>query len=202
MAKHPNGFQEFAAARSAGLFRTACLLCDDWHLAEDLVQTTLGKLYASWRKVQRADSPEAYARTVLTRTFLSHVRKRSSHETPRERLPDSAAAEPDQALRMTLLNALAELPVQDRAVLVLRYWEDQSVEDVAGRPAIAVSRGYGQQFLLDPATYQMVAQRTVSNGHNTPISKTAGPAPKAPVGTVTYSLTRLITKIVDRAGQR
>lgn len=131
MANHPNGFQEFAAARSAGLFRTACLLCDDWHLAEDLVQTTLGKLYASWRRVQRADSPEAYARTVLTRTYLSHVRKRSSRETPRERLPDAAAAEPDQALRMTLLNALAGLSVQDRAVLVLRYWEDQSVEEVA-----------------------------------------------------------------------
>jgi RNA polymerase sigma-70 factor (sigma-E family) len=131
MAKDPNGFQEFAAARSAALFRTACLLCDDWHLAEDLVQTTLGKLYASWRRVQRADSPEAYARKVLMRTYLSHVRKGSSGETPRGQLPESPAADSDQALRMTLLAALAELSAQDRAVLVLRYWEDQSVEDVA-----------------------------------------------------------------------
>ncbi|GAB3988480.1 SigE family RNA polymerase sigma factor [Actinoallomurus acanthiterrae] len=131
MAKDPNGFHEFAAARSASLFRTACLLCDDWHLAEDLVQTTLGKLYASWRRVQRAENPAAYARKVLLRTYLSHARKRSSGETPRERLPDTAAADSDQALRLTLLNGLARLSAQDRAVLVLRYWEDQSVEEVA-----------------------------------------------------------------------
>ena len=139
MTKDPNGFQEFAAARSASLFRTACLLCEDWHLAEDLVQTTLGKLYASWRRVQRADNPGAYARTVLVRTYVSHMRKHSSREMPRQELPESAADESDQALRMTLLNALAELSAQDRAVLVLRYWEDQSVEDVA--TALRLSRG-------------------------------------------------------------
>jgi RNA polymerase sigma-70 factor (sigma-E family) len=139
MAKDPNGFQEFAAARSASLFRTARLLCDDWHLAEDLVQTTLGKLYASWWRVQRADNPGAYARTVLTRTYLSHMRRHSSRETPREEVPETAVNESDQALRMTLLKALAELSAQDRVVLVLRYWEDQSVEDVAA--ALRLSRG-------------------------------------------------------------
>ncbi|WP_433473852.1 SigE family RNA polymerase sigma factor [Spirillospora sp. CA-142024] len=131
MVKEPDGFQEFAVVRGPGLFRTAWLLCGDWHLAEDLVQTTLGKLYASWRKVQRADSPEAYARTVLTRTYLSHMRKRSSREAPRERLPDAAGPEVDHALRVTLLTALASLQPQDRAVLILRYWDDQSVADVA-----------------------------------------------------------------------
>lgn len=81
---------------------------------------------------------------------------------------------------------------------------DRNVKDGAGRPAIAVSRGYGEQFLLDPATYQMVAQRTVSNGHNAPVSVTKGVDPgfKVPVGTVTYSLTRLTVKVVDQAGQR
>jgi RNA polymerase sigma-70 factor (sigma-E family) len=139
MAKDPNGFEEFAAARSASLYRTARLLCDDWHLAEDLVQMTLGKLYSSWRRVQRADNPGAYARTVLMRTYLSHMRKHSSGETPRKELPETAANESDQALRLTLLSALAELSAQDRAVLVLRYWEDQSVEDVAA--ALRLSRG-------------------------------------------------------------
>jgi DNA-directed RNA polymerase specialized sigma24 family protein len=51
MAADPPGFHEFATARGASLFRTACLLCGDRHLAEDLVQTTLGKLYGSWRRV-------------------------------------------------------------------------------------------------------------------------------------------------------
>lgn len=73
------------------------------------------------------------------RTYLSHMRKHSSGERPRQELPETAANEADQALRMTLLNALAELSAQDRAVLVLRYWEDQSVEDVA--TALRVSRG-------------------------------------------------------------
>jgi hypothetical protein len=81
---------------------------------------------------------------------------------------------------------------------------DRNVKDGAGRPAIAVTHGFGQQFLLDPATYQMVGQRTLSNGHNAPISKTSGLDPKfkVRVGTVTYSLTHLAAKIVDKPGQR
>lgn len=131
MAKDPHGFHEFAAACGAPLFRTAWLLCGDRHLAEDLVQTTLGKLYVSWWRVQRADNPAAYARAVLVRTYQSHARKHSSAETPWQRMPETAAIGGDEALRMTLLNSLARLPVQDRAVLVLRYWEDLSVADVA-----------------------------------------------------------------------
>ncbi|MCO6005562.1 CU044_5270 family protein [Actinoallomurus purpureus] len=81
----------------------------------------------------------------------------------------------------------------------------EKVKDGAGRPAIAVTHGYGEQFLLDPANYQMVGQRTVNNGHNAPISKANGVDPrwkKLPVGAVTYSLTRLTVKIVGRAGLR
>ncbi|MDL4814094.1 CU044_5270 family protein [Actinomadura opuntiae] len=81
---------------------------------------------------------------------------------------------------------------------------DRNVKDGAGRSAIALSHGFGEQFLLDPATYQMVAQRTVNTGRNAPISATRGRDPRyhVPVGTVMYSLTRVVTKLVDRAGQR
>jgi hypothetical protein len=81
---------------------------------------------------------------------------------------------------------------------------DKNVKDGASRPAIAVTHGYGEQFLLDPATYQVVAQRTVFNGHNAPISKTTGADPryKVPVGTVIHSVTRLTAKVVDKPGQR
>jgi hypothetical protein len=81
---------------------------------------------------------------------------------------------------------------------------DKNIKDGAGRPAIAVTHGYGEQFLLDPASYQVVAQRTVSNGHNAPVSKTKGTDPryKVAVGTVAYSLTRLTAKVVDKPGQR
>ncbi|MFI0454359.1 CU044_5270 family protein [Actinomadura sp. 6N118] len=81
---------------------------------------------------------------------------------------------------------------------------DAKVKDGAGRPAIAISRGFGDQFLLDPATYQMVGQRTVSNGRNAPQSKngTVDRRFAVPPGTVTYSLTLLTVKVVDKAGQR
>ncbi|MFC6884512.1 CU044_5270 family protein [Actinomadura yumaensis] len=80
---------------------------------------------------------------------------------------------------------------------------ERGVKDGAGRPAMAVSRKFGDQYLLDPRTYEMVAQRTVSNGHNAPISRDRSvPHRETPAGTVTYSLTRVATKIVDRAGQR
>jgi hypothetical protein len=81
---------------------------------------------------------------------------------------------------------------------------DRNVKDGAGRPAIALSHGFGEQFLIDPVTYQMVAQRTVNNGHNAPrvIGRDVDPRYDVPVGTVTDSLTRVVTKLVDRAGQR
>ncbi|UGQ13815.1 SigE family RNA polymerase sigma factor [Yinghuangia sp. ASG 101] len=131
MATHHDEFLEFATARSAQLFRTAWLLCGDWHLAEDLVQTTLGKLYRSWRRVKTADNPDAYARTVLTRSYLSWRRRRSSGERPYAVLPEAAERHVDPSLRLTLLTALAELPRKDRTVLVLRFWEDLSVEQTA-----------------------------------------------------------------------
>ncbi|WTW97886.1 SigE family RNA polymerase sigma factor [Streptomycetaceae bacterium NBC_01309] len=131
MTSDPDEFLEFATARSGQLFRTAWLLCGDWHLAEDLVQITLGKLYRSWRRVRTADNLDAYARTVLVRSYLSHRRLRSSTEQPYGTLPDTAGPDIDPALRLTLLKGLAALPPKDRAVLVLRYWEDMSVEQTA-----------------------------------------------------------------------
>ncbi|MEU1464880.1 SigE family RNA polymerase sigma factor [Streptomyces sp. NPDC005727] len=131
MREAPADYLEFAIARSGPLFRTACLLTGDWHLAEDLVQETLAKMFRSWRRVSRAGSPVAYADTVLVRTFLSQRRRRSSTERPSDRLPDAAGPARDAELRMALLDGLARMTARDRAVLVLRYWEDRSVEDTA-----------------------------------------------------------------------
>ncbi|MCX4676270.1 SigE family RNA polymerase sigma factor [Streptomyces sp. NBC_01433] len=126
-------FKEFAAGRAGHLYRSACLLTSgDVHLAEDLVQETLGRMYLLWGRVHRIDNPAAYAQTVLVRTFLTHRRRRSAAERPQAELPDTgAAAGDDPALRMTLLRALAQLAPKDRAVVVLRYWEDRSIEETA-----------------------------------------------------------------------
>ncbi|MEV6107742.1 SigE family RNA polymerase sigma factor [Streptomyces sp. NPDC051940] len=125
-------FEEYATLRGPRLFRTALLLTGgDWHQAEDLVQTSLAKVYASWVRVRGADNRDAYVRTVLVRTHISARRRRQSGEQPVAAVPDAAAATGDPALRVALLQALAGLPPKDRAVLVLRFWEDRSVEQTA-----------------------------------------------------------------------
>ncbi|CAM5447879.1 SigE family RNA polymerase sigma factor [Streptomyces canus] len=126
-------YAEFAAARAGHLYRSACLLtAGDTHLAEDLVQETLGRIYVRWSRISLVGNPAAYAQTVLVRVFLTHQRRRSSRERATDVLPEVAAAGVDTPLRLTLLDALARLPAKDRAVVVLRYWEDRSIEETAG----------------------------------------------------------------------
>jgi RNA polymerase sigma-70 factor (sigma-E family) len=126
-----DGFEEFVHASGDRIHRAAVLLCGDHHLAEDLTQTTFTKVYAAWPAVSNADSPIAYTRKVLLRTFLSHRRLRRSAEWPVQAVPDTRTDEPDPGDRLDLLAALRRLPPPDRAVLVLRYWEDLSVARTA-----------------------------------------------------------------------
>jgi RNA polymerase sigma-70 factor (sigma-E family) len=127
----PASFEEFVLATGDRMHRAAVLLCGDHHLAEDLTQTTYAKVYAAWTTVAAADSPTAYTRAVLLRTFLSHRRLRRSSERPVGELPESAQHDPDPGTRLDLLSALGRLSPQDRAVLVLRYWDDLSVAHTA-----------------------------------------------------------------------
>lgn len=125
-----DAYLEFVAARAKPLYRSAYVLAaGDTHLAEDLVQETLSRVYVHWNRVAGADSPAAYAQTVLVRSFLSLRRRRSTAERPVGNMPDSAASGPDTALRLALLDAVGQLPPRDRAVLLLRYWEDRSIEE-------------------------------------------------------------------------
>jgi RNA polymerase sigma-70 factor (sigma-E family) len=126
-------FQAYMAARWPVLVRTAYLLTGDRFLAEDLAQTALTRVYASWRRVRRADDVDAYVRRVLVNANAGRFRKRrvAEHLTAapmdgRVHLPHEAIAE-----RSALMAALAELPARQRAVVVLRYWEDLSEREVA-----------------------------------------------------------------------
>ena len=120
-------FAEFAATEQQRMFRRARLLAGDADTAQDLVQTTLVKLYVAWPRV---DEPAAYASRVLLRTFLDG-RRRSRRERELHALPDPRRSETDPARVVTVLGALAELPPRARAAVVLRYWEDLSVEQAA-----------------------------------------------------------------------
>ncbi|MFF2045741.1 SigE family RNA polymerase sigma factor [Kitasatospora sp. NPDC058170] len=131
-------FLELVSSRTGHLYRSACLLTSgDTHRAEDLVQEALSRMYVLWRRSawtggrHRIDNPGAYAHTVMVRTFLAQQRRRSSGERPTGDLPEPEGREADSTLRLTLLDALGRLPAKDRAVLVLRYWEDRSIEETA-----------------------------------------------------------------------
>ncbi|MFL6156340.1 MAG: SigE family RNA polymerase sigma factor [Marmoricola sp.] len=129
-------FVEFTRAHRPDLVRTAVLLCaGDEAFAEDIVQTTLTKLYLAWPKVRRADRPLAYARTSLTNVFVDECR-RAHHrrEVLAYELPvvaDPRAPESDVELRTVVLGALSELGPRQRAVVVLRHWHDLDVYETA-----------------------------------------------------------------------
>lgn len=133
-AEQEDRFQEFVRARWSHLVRTAYLLTGDAHHAEDLTQTALAKAYRSWRRVAGSDNPEAYVRRMLVTCNSDRFRKRRVKESltdaPPERAGrDEAVARVDE--RGALLDALSGLPPRQRAVIVMRYWEDLSEAEVA-----------------------------------------------------------------------
>ncbi|MGO8960040.1 MAG: SigE family RNA polymerase sigma factor [Streptosporangiaceae bacterium] len=131
MTSAEDEFIAFAEADAARLRRTAFLLCGDWHTAEDLAQTTLAKVFVAWRRITRQDAVRAYATKTLVNTYLAEGRRKRPAEVLTNRLPERSAEQHSPELRMAVLGALATLPPKSRAVVVLRYWADQSVEQVA-----------------------------------------------------------------------
>jgi RNA polymerase sigma-70 factor (sigma-E family) len=124
-------FVEFAGAASGRLRRTAFLLCGDWHTAEDLTQTTLAKVFTAWRRISHRDAVNAYAMRTLLNTYLAESRRKRPAELLTGQVPEQPVETPGPELRLAVLGALATLPPKARAVVVLRYWADMSVDQVA-----------------------------------------------------------------------
>ncbi|ADB35277.1 RNA polymerase, sigma-24 subunit, ECF subfamily [Kribbella flavida DSM 17836] len=126
-----DSFDAFVLARSGRLLRTAYLLTQDHALAEDLLQTALAKVWFAWSRIEGGD-PEPYVRKVLVNTYATWWRRRWNGEQPTEDLPESVG--PDgagTAERTDLWRALQQLPRRQRAVVVLRYYEDLSEAETA-----------------------------------------------------------------------
>ena len=114
-------FAAYVVQRRRALLRSAWLLTGDWHLAEDLVQTALAKAYLAW---ERIDDHDAYVRRVLTTTYVTWWRRRWRGEQATEHLPEHVAPADDLDLRGQVAAALRDLPRRQRAVVVLRYFDD------------------------------------------------------------------------------
>ncbi|MBR7826951.1 SigE family RNA polymerase sigma factor [Actinospica sp. MGRD01-02] len=157
-AQHDAEFTEYVAARTAWLRRTAYLLCQDWHRADDLTQAAFLRLYVHWERALKVEHLDAYVRTILVNTFLNEQRspwwkritlthgraggeefpvltnaQARSHLGARSETAPGYAAAPQDASEdsLDLLAALAELPPRQRAALVLRYYCDLSITDTA-----------------------------------------------------------------------
>ena len=126
-------FREFVAARSPALLRTAYLLTGDWATAEDLLQTALTKIFLAWKRLGEIEAVEPYARRVLVNTSISWWRRRWHGERPTEVLPERAAPDrvDEQLERDALWRHVKALPARQRAVLVLRFYEDLSEAQTA-----------------------------------------------------------------------
>ncbi|HEX2144339.1 MAG TPA: SigE family RNA polymerase sigma factor [Glycomyces sp.] len=134
-------FEAFALAQRDGLRRYAYYLCGDWFEADDIVQKSMAKLFAAWNRVD-PNSAGAYTRRIVTNVFLSHRRlawvrrERATEEMPSGRLD---APQELVDLQLAVAGALDRLAPRERATLVLRYWEQLSVDETAA--ALGCSSG-------------------------------------------------------------
>ncbi len=138
MSTDVEAYREYVAARLDPMRRTAYLICGDWNTADDLLSTALIKLFRHWSRVSKMDSPDAYLRRMLLRAWLDERRRPWRREYATEVMPDHVAGAAPVLSRMdgvndrlAILALLAELPPRRRAVLVLRYFCDLSVEQTA-----------------------------------------------------------------------
>jgi RNA polymerase sigma-70 factor (sigma-E family) len=127
-------FEQYVGARGHALLRFGTLLTGDRHLAEDLVQEALARAHPKWGRIGAMEHPDAYVRRMVVNLFLSWRRLRSSRVTPTDAVPEVLSAADhghDLAERDAMWRLLATLPKQQRAVLVLRFYEGLGDEDIA-----------------------------------------------------------------------
>jgi RNA polymerase sigma-70 factor (sigma-E family) len=174
-------FKEFVLTRRAGLVRTATLLtAGDDHLAEDLVQTTLSRLYVAWPRVRRLENRDAYARRALANALIDETRRPWRREQSLAELPDRAPRVAAASERVEeLYRALRTLAPRMRTALVYRYFHDLSVAETAealgcsqgtvkSQTARALDRLRSEMgaVLAEPAA-DLPAPKTPTNHHST-----------------------------------
>lgn len=167
-------FDALLQLRSRPLLRAAYALTSDWGQAEDLLQTALTKTYLHWGALDDIGAGEAYLRRVMFTTYARWWRRKWRGETPTEALPEHAGHDDyaDSDRRDALRRALATLPRRQRAILVLRFYEDMSETDVAetmgvsvGTVKSATSRALAKLRIRDDLQDTEPAQHSDASGH-------------------------------------
>jgi RNA polymerase sigma-70 factor (sigma-E family) len=125
----PDSFEEYVAARYDVLLRTAYLLTSNRHDAEELVQTALMKAVPAWRRIE--SNPDAYLRRIMVNDSISRWRRRRGGEVLTEQPLDTGVHDPDASRSLALAAAMAQLAPRQRAVIVLRYYEDLTERETA-----------------------------------------------------------------------
>jgi RNA polymerase sigma-70 factor (sigma-E family) len=158
MADDDATFVEYVSAHMVHLRRTAYLLCGDWARGDDIVQRALTDVYVRWSKVRRADNIDAYVRTVLVHRFIDERRRAWARVRLVPTVPDAPApVAVDPATGLDLRSALAGLPPRQRAVLVLRFFCDMSVEQTAAALSCATGTVKSQTSLALAAMRRRLA---------------------------------------------
>ena len=164
-------FADFVTARGDALWRSAWLLTGDPHRAEDLVQAALAKAWPHWQRITRSGDGEAYVRRVMYTTYVAWWRRRWNAELPTESIPEPQDDRLDPSdhtgLRQDVLRALAALPRGQRAVVVLRYFEDLTEAQTAsvlgcsvGTVKSQLSRALARLRTSPVLVYQAVEERS------------------------------------------
>ncbi|HVV12022.1 SigE family RNA polymerase sigma factor [Amycolatopsis sp.] len=137
----PRGFEEYVQGRQDLLVRAAYLITGDSHLAQDLVQIALERVWQRWERVRHVENLDGYVYRVLMRAYLGIRRRRWATERPTADLQGAGTAQGDQDVtldRLTLMDALARLPPRQRATVVLRFYLDLSERQTAEALGCAV----------------------------------------------------------------
>jgi RNA polymerase sigma-70 factor (sigma-E family) len=147
----PEPFEDFVLRSGRDLQRRAWLLTGNWQTAEDLVQTVLLRVWPTWSEIAALRDPDAYVRRALVNAFLSWKRLRKSTEVPIAGAPDRPGADATELIdtRQVVVGALMSLPARQRAVIVLRYFDDLTEPQVAAALGcrIGTVKGYHSRAL-------------------------------------------------------
>ena len=176
-AEREAAFSDYVAARQVHLRRIAYAICGDWHRADDLLQTSLTKLYVAWPRVCGKGTEDAYVRQIMVRANIDEHRRPWRRERVTDELPETAApADRDVEERSALFDALQALPEMQRKVIVLRHWLGLPVADTARELGIAEGtvKSHSSRGLV--AMERALTSSSAGSGSNASGSGSAGSA--------------------------